>query len=77
MREQIEQRLAELRSEHETGARMLAELEVRQAQLQQTLLRIGGAVQVMEELIATEPAETPTVGDSLAEPPTPMATVLR
>lgn len=56
MREQIEQRLTALRSEHETGVRMLAELEDRRAELQQTLLRIGGAVQVLEELLTADPA---------------------
>ena len=54
MREQIEERLAALRQEFEAGRRMLAELEARQAELQQTLLRIGGAVQVLEELLGAE-----------------------
>jgi len=52
VREQIEARLAELRKEHEAGRRMLAELEARQMELQETLLRIGGAAQVLEELLA-------------------------
>jgi hypothetical protein len=57
MREQVEERLAALRQEFEAGRRMLADLEVRQAELQQTLLRIGGAVQVLEELLGGEEAE--------------------
>lgn len=56
MREQLEQRLQDLKSEHETGQKMLADLQRKQADLQQTLLRISGAIQVLEELLA---AETP------------------
>lgn len=52
MREQIEERLATLRQEYETGRRVLADLEARQRELQETLLRIGGAAQVLEELLA-------------------------
>jgi hypothetical protein len=67
MREQIEERLAALRQEFEAGRRMLADLEARQVELQQTLLRIGGAVQVLEELLGTpEPA-----GPEAAEQPDP------
>ena len=51
MQAQVQQRLEELRSELEAGQRMLAELDARRAELQQTLLRIGGAVQVLEELL--------------------------
>lgn len=51
MREQIEKRLAELRSEYEEGQRMLADLQARQNSLHETLLRIAGAIMVMEEMI--------------------------
>ena len=64
MREQIEERLTTLRKEHEAGRRMLAELEAQQLELRQTLLRIGGAVQVLEELLATE---EPAAGDGAPE----------
>jgi chromosome segregation ATPase len=49
MREQIERRLAELRQEYEAGAKLLGELEARQASIRATLTRIGGAIQVLEE----------------------------
>ena len=52
MREQVEQRLHELKAEWETGQQMLAELETKQAHLRETLLRISGAVQVLEEMRA-------------------------
>jgi hypothetical protein len=52
MREQLEQRLGELKTEQRKGEQILAEFEARQAGLQQTLLSIGGAIQVLEELLS-------------------------
>jgi hypothetical protein len=52
MREQLEQRVRELKAEQHKGQQMLAELEGRQAELRQTLLRISGAIQVLEEMLA-------------------------
>ncbi len=52
MREQAERRVAELKAELQKGQQVLAELEARQAELRQTLLRISGAIQVLEELLA-------------------------
>jgi len=49
MKEQLEQRLLELKAEFESGQKMLAELEARQANLRDSLLRISGAIQVLEE----------------------------
>jgi uncharacterized coiled-coil protein SlyX len=54
MKEQLEQRLKELKNEFETGQKTLAELEARQANLRNTLLRISGAIQVLEEELAKE-----------------------
>ena len=55
MREQLEQRLQALRAEFESGQKMLAELEAKQADPRDTLLRISGAIQVLEEALAQEP----------------------
>lgn len=52
MKKQLEQRLQELKAEFEAGQKMLAELEARQASLRETLLRISGAIQVLEEELA-------------------------
>jgi predicted nuclease with TOPRIM domain len=52
MKEQLEQRLAELKTEFESGQKMLADLEAKQANLRETLLRITGAIQVIEEELA-------------------------
>ena len=52
MREQLEKRLQALKNEFETGQKMLADLEAKQMNLRETLLRISGAIQVVEELLA-------------------------
>jgi hypothetical protein len=57
LKEQLSSRLAELKAEYESGQKMLADLERRQLELQQTLLRISGAIQVLEELLARETEE--------------------
>ena len=58
MREQAERRVSELKAELQKGQQVLAELDARQAELRQTLLRISGAIQVLEELLAgTTPAD--------------------
>ena len=57
--QRLEQRLKALRQEFETGQKMLADLEAQRLELQQTILRIGGAIQVLEELIADTEASGP------------------
>lgn len=54
MKHQLEGRLKELRAEFESGQKMLTDLEVKQANLKATLLRISGAIQVLEEELAKE-----------------------
>jgi hypothetical protein len=51
MKEKLSQRLDVLRAELKTGQEMEAELEGRLSQLRATLLRISGAIQVLEELL--------------------------
>lgn len=68
MKEQLLQRLNELKTEFESGQKMLAELETKQANLRDMLLRISGAIQVLEEVLKqAETAETN--GDGVAETP--------
>ncbi len=57
MHEQLEKRLAELKAEFEAGQKMLAELETKRQTLETTLLRISGAIQVIEEMLAQEQAQ--------------------
>ncbi len=52
--QRLDQRLTALRQELQAGQRILADLDARRLDAQQTLLRIGGAVQVLEELLAAE-----------------------
>lgn len=49
MRKQLEERLQSLKSEFAVGQQKLAELEAQEANLRNTLLRISGAIQVLEE----------------------------
>jgi predicted nuclease with TOPRIM domain len=61
MRTQLEERLKQLKAEYEAGQKMLADLEARQASLRETMLRISGAIQVLEEELAkTEEAPPQT-----------------
>jgi prefoldin subunit 5 len=50
----IEARLQELREEWEKGTRQLEILDRQRGELRETLLRIEGAVQVLEELSRSE-----------------------
>jgi hypothetical protein len=54
MREQMEARLNSLKTEFKAGQEILAELETRQANVRNTLVRISGAMQVLEELLRDE-----------------------
>lgn len=70
MKAEIEKRVSELETEYREGQRMLADLEAKQADLQQTVLRISGALQVLNELLAADNAEA---GRAEPAPPTTAA----
>jgi hypothetical protein len=58
-REQLQARLEVLKREDRAGEARLRELEQELTKLRQTVLRISGAIQVLEELLGEEnPAET-------------------
>ncbi|HUI40217.1 MAG TPA: hypothetical protein VLY86_04765 [Methanothrix sp.] len=59
MRSQLEKRLSELKKEFEEGQKMLSEVEARRENLRQSLLRISGAIQVLEEELAKKEAKPP------------------
>jgi len=69
VKQQLEQRLKELRSKFESGQKALADLEHRQAELRNTLLRINGAIQVLEEELAREKGEESKSIDQLEGAP--------
>ncbi|AKV66600.1 hypothetical protein [Microcystis panniformis] len=52
MKKQIKERLEQLKAEYESGQKMLADLETQGLNLRNTMLRISGAIQVLEELLA-------------------------
>ena len=54
MRDQLNERLNQLKSEFESGQKVLRDLETRQQDVRDTLLRIGGAIQVLEEMLRQE-----------------------
>ena len=61
MEEQLKKRLEELKKDFEIGQARLKELETEQAYVRETLLRISGAIQVLEEALRNnKQAETAT-----------------
>jgi hypothetical protein len=58
LRQTAQTRLATLRTELANGRDALTQLDARRAQIAETLLRIEGAVQVLEEVLATPEEET-------------------
>jgi hypothetical protein len=61
MREQMEARLAALKSELDKGQTQLRQLESQSSSLRETMLRISGAIMVIEELLS--PSASVTSGD--------------
>jgi hypothetical protein len=67
MREQVSKRLGELKEEFESGQTKLREVERQEAYLRETLLRISGAIQVLEELDRLR-VETPDAAERNGAP---------
>lgn len=63
MRERIEARRAQLQAEYDRGQAMLQQMDRERAQLEQTLLRIAGALQILNELAAEEVEEVDDGGN--------------
>lgn len=51
--DQVQARLAQLKQEYMTGQGQLRELAQQEATLRETMLRISGAIQVLEELVSS------------------------
>lgn len=56
-----------MRKELEVGQHRMLDLERQLAQLRETMLRISGAIQVLEEIQAEAAAATPDVGKVAAK----------
>ena len=64
-KEQVLSRLAQLKKEFEAGQGRLRELETEQSYIRETMLRISGAIQVLDELLG----EAKPGGETSAEVP--------
>jgi hypothetical protein len=69
MRQQMEARLETLKKELETGQAELQKVEMRLTYLREMVLRIEGAVQVLEELLAEGPSAGQTEAASSEKQP--------
>jgi hypothetical protein len=66
MRESVTARLDQLRHEYEIGQAQLRELVEREAALRETLVRISGAILVLEELLDAGSVESVDAGEQQA-----------
>lgn len=64
MREQLQARLDELKRQYQLGEGQLRELSRQEAALRETLLRITGAIQVLEELLSDPAQEMAPAGQN-------------
>lgn len=71
MKEQMQERIEQLTEEYRSGETMMAELDRKRTELQATMLRISGALQVLQELVGP----TPAAEDEAAARETPAKTV--
>lgn len=75
MGEQIQTRLNELKRQFEAGQIELQQLQSRENHVRETMLRISGAMQVLEELAAqVAPNEVQRSGSSASESDSPVMT---
>ena len=67
MHEELERRLQELKHELQLGEVRLRELDLQQTQLRETMLRIDGAIRVLNELLAQSAALHPSEESNAAD----------
>jgi len=73
MREQLQARLEILKNEDRIGQAKLHELEQQEISLRETLLRISGAIQVLEELLAEDTSSDTRNPEAKADQSVPAA----
>lgn len=54
MKNKLEERMNALKAEHESGQKMLADIDAKRKQVNDTLLRIEGAMAILKELADEE-----------------------
>ncbi|NET27730.1 hypothetical protein [Okeania sp. SIO1I7] len=64
MKQRLQQRLQELTAEFESGQKVLTELDDKRTNVQNTLLRIQGAIQLLEEELAKENEDETSVSSN-------------
>ncbi len=69
MKDILECRLQALKAEFESGQKIMTDLETKQANLHDTLLRIAGAIQVLEELLQSQDDTVAATVPDVAIPP--------
>jgi prefoldin subunit 5 len=69
MREKLIQRLQQLKEEYDRGQQQLTDLETQANTIRNTLLRISGAIQVLEEELGKEGNESGSAGLILTSTP--------
>ena len=55
MNKKLQVRIEELRSEFDKGSARLSELQAEESQLRETMLRIQGAITVLQEMLVDHP----------------------
>ena len=73
MKEQMEERLRMLHAEFNAGQEILTDLETRQADVRNTLVRMSGAIQVLEELLTQQETSSELKPDAVSETATAVA----
>lgn len=66
MRDEMARRLEALKQEFERGQEKLRDIVRQESALRETMLRISGAMQVLEELLAADAATQPSNVESIA-----------
>ncbi len=65
MRDQLERRLQQLKDEYAQGEKTLENLQAKTSGVQRVMLRLSGAIQVLEEELAAENTPQPSGNHSV------------
>jgi septal ring factor EnvC (AmiA/AmiB activator) len=71
MLEQFHRRLVALKQEYQSSQAAMAELDAKRSHLRDTMLRLSGAIQVLEEELVRAQSSTDATASSIATTPDP------